>query len=485
MHTKLRHALAASVESHDVPDAVTTIDHQISELGYTFTRNLDETPAPQEIAAEINQVENTVVAIDMIADKLTDPEDTVAIESASFAWSVLCKSEGIDPTSVSVESRGMSDTRDSLLQSSTESISKDALKLAKRFETSGKVLADARGLLTKIKREVDVAVPLIDKNGVSMNMAGIYSFLSRDFTPVGDVLNALEEEEGHIKDMTDALDDLCDYIKKAAADMGKLDPAKDGLTGCLRIIDAIPYDKVYSKLLSKQLLNSGSFIVENYDEFDVPLLGAIYHHNSDGSGLTAKSWVKVGAAGAIGGLLTLAIGSANTALGVAVGAAAGLTVGAIYKNAKWDNQGANTNFVASGKDLSKIMDVAIRILNKATDARRQMNEIKIATSTMQRIATTHAKWAKDNDQSWQSVADTGLKLAATVGMAIASKGRSNANYMDDAKPSILEEIEAKIYWCNTSHECMVDVVQTHVGIVGTGVLKLGSAILHAVGRDKV
>lgn len=488
INTLLRSALEDAVQEQS-DDVV-----PVASVAMSLINNLSETASPIEIAEELDESEKTIDVIGMITDRvekaesdttLTEEAVVAATESAAFAWEVMCHLKGISSNSVSLESHAMGSAMGRVTSAAVESLASDSKALSERFDGSLRAIADASAVMTRVKREVQSAAPLIDGSNATINMAGVVSFMSRNFAPVDNILNALIEEERHIDSILSGVKDLQDQITKASAVINKLSPSKDEMTSILRIIDGIQYDKVYSKLLNLDLLHSGVLSVDSFDESNIPLLCVHYHNIKDGSAMSKTGWIKIGAIGALSGLATAVSAALGGPLAVGVGIIGGLTIGSNYAKEKQKSQGANTNYNVSAKDLEKILDVSSRILAKGTEHRRQVAEIKIATNTMYRVADTFAKYAKENDKSWQDVATTGMQLAATVAMAVATKGNSGANYVSDDKvPPIVSELQSKIYWVGLSHDCMLDILYGHIGIVGTGTLSLANSILKAVGRDK-
>lgn len=486
-NTKLSAVLRASAEDHSIhSDEISVIEHQVEGLSYQVYRNITENPSPQDIIEDIQQADAAIAAVEVIEDLTKDPENTAALEAAAIAWNVMCMTQGANPNIVSVESHALQDTVQRMYAASVESISKDAAKLANRFNTSSKSIADAKGMLSKIAREVRSSAAALDGNPIQMNMEGFYSFMSRDHEPVANLLTALKEEERNVDILLDVLKQLSDEITKVSKEMQRLDPAKDGLTGCLRLIDSIPYDKIYAKAMSLSLLNSGETSLETVGSFDVPMLGSYYYHNTDGSGIGAKGWLKVGGLGALSALLAVGLSTVNPAAGVIGGVGAGMITAASYITTKQAAQGKNTPLVTNAKELAECMETASRILDKAVDVKRRLSENTVAITAMSRVGETFAKYAKDNEKSWKDVTDTGLRIAATVATAVLANGKHSQNFMDpESVPPVLAEFLQKVEGCELAYHCTMDVVQTHVQIVGMGTLRFGSAVLHAVGKGKV
>lgn len=486
-NTKLSAVLRASTEDHSThSDEISVIEHQVEGLSYQVYRNITENPSPQDIVEDIQQADAAIAAVEVIEDLTKDPENTAALEAATVAWNVLCMTQGANPNVVSVESHALQDTVQRMYAASVESISKDAVKMSKRFDTSSKSIADAKGMLSKIAREVRSSAAALDGNPIQMNMEGFYSFMSRDHVPVANLLTALKEEERNVDILVDVLRQLSDEITRVSKEMQRLDPAKDGLTGCLRLIDSIQYDKIYAKAMSLSLLNSGETSIETEYPFDTPMFATRYYNNTDGSGLGAKGWLKVGGLGALSALLAVGLSTVTPAAGIIGGAGLGMITAASYITNKQSAQGKNTPLVTDAKELIECMESAARILDKAGDVRRRLNDSTIAIKAMSRVGETFAKYAKDNDKSWQDVTDTGLRIAATVATAVLADGKHSQNFMGgESVPPVLAEFRQKVEGCELAHYYMVDVVQTHVQIVGMGTLRFGSAVLHAVGKGKV
>lgn len=489
INTLLRSALEdATQDQYEEPVPVTAVAMDL--IGA-----LTETASPIEIAEELDESDKTIDAINMITDRVAEtesnpdltPEEVVAAnEAAAFGWEIMCRLKGISSNSVSLESQSMGSAVERITSVAVESLASDSVALSKRFDGSLRAIAEASAVMSRVKREVQSAAPLIDNSGAMLNMVGIYSFLSRNFQTVDNILDALVEEERHIDTILSGVKDLQSQIVKASDAINKLSPEKDEMTSILRIIDGIQYDKVYGKLLNINLLHSGVLTVDSFDEHNVPLMSVYYHNIKDGSSLTKIGWVKIGAAGALTALATVVSSALVGPFSLGVALIGGLNLGNVITKERQKSQGSDTNHSITAKDLEKIIDVSSRILAKGGEHRRQVAEIKIATNTMYRVANTFAKYAKEHDKSWQSVATTGLQLAATVGMAIATKGRSTKDYSESDKvPPIVSELQSKIYWAGLSHDCMLDILYGHIGVVGTGTLSLCNSILKSVGRDKV
>lgn len=485
--------LRASLEEATAVAPADAVDNPAAVVANEFVATLTETESPIAIATEIQESENLVEAVTMIGDKAAEAEtaDTpeaaaTALEAASFGWELLCQARGMNSNSISVESHSMESAVDRVMSAAVESIAGDAEKLAKRFDASQAAIANVAGIMNRTRREIRSSASLIDEAGFEMNLSGVYSFLSRNFQSVPNIREALEQEERNIDTMLGAVKDLEKEIISASKAINKLVPGKDDLTSVLRHIDDIGYDRVYSKLLNMDLLHSGVVEVESFDEYSVPLLSVNYHNIKDGSKVGARGWLRLGATAALTLLGTLVASRVNPLLGVTTGAVTGFFVGRKVGNTLKNLQGSNTFHQIDANEMEKILDSAGRILEKGRDYRRQMAEIKMAVNSMARVATTFANYAKDNDPSWQSVASTGLHLAASVALVAMGKDASTVggHHSGEKVPPIVSETQSKIYWAGVSHEAMLDAIFIHIGVVGTGALGLCSRILHAVGSGK-
>lgn len=475
---RIANLLRASLESEATDVTIGQDELAVNGKLAVIAQEVNDQPTAAEVVSDVETVTTAVDVLDEIVE-MRDSGDTVAMEAAAYGLSVFQRTHGIHQ-SVGVESLhgdSIPFLRESILVAATESLEKDIKKMHDKFDINRKSIIETRALLNRVRGEMSRYAGTYDNRELTLNLAGVLSYFSRNMTPTTDVVAEIKTELENIKTMRNAFVKVKDRLVKLAKDANALPVTLEGVNQFNSMLNEFNISDVANELEKLDLLNSGKITTDfvNSGSSSNLYLTMEYHLVKDGTNLGLKNWLKIAGKALLseiaGRIVTGATGSSGLGTLTSIG---GLLLTAKQGfDKKKEIQGTNHHILHSYKELEEYLNVVDDIMNYVLRDNASNNELKNAARSLYNKAKQLSKFDRGGE-----FVEMGKKALAVVGNALAKRHLGvDANLdVDESLVAMEENVFAVEMACVSIEE----IVEMHCIVTGACAVSLCNNILTAV-----